>query len=338
MAQRPVYKSDQQIYRADTCDALVEAVDAGSVKLEALARGHYPGRPLNRDDLPRVKSIGFWDAAEPQAWGLDWHRNEGLELTYLESGCIDFATQPERFTLGPGDLTITRPWQPHRVGAPHVGPGRLHWLIIDVGVRRPDQPWHWPSWIVLARRDVDRLTRILRQNEHPVWPAGHEVRRCWKQIARAVESDRAGSHISHLATYVNELLLHVLELFDHQQVTLDERLISTQRSVKLFLDEMVGDVRRLAHPWTVAEMADHCGLGPTQFTSICKQIVNQTPNHYLTHCRVRLAADLLRTDRRLSVTQIAHRCGFASSQYFAKVLREHTSQTPTQLRNNITED
>jgi AraC-like DNA-binding protein len=47
---------------------------------------------------------------------------------------------------------------------------------------------------------------------------------------------------------------------------------------------------------------------------------------------------MLRSDRRLSITQIAHRCGFSSSQYFAKVLREHTGKTPTELRESTSKD
>ncbi|MEI9960533.1 MAG: hypothetical protein WDM76_05170 [Limisphaerales bacterium] len=35
--------------------------------------------------------------------------------------------------LAPGHFTITRPWQLHKLGAPNIGPGRLHWLIVDVG-------------------------------------------------------------------------------------------------------------------------------------------------------------------------------------------------------------
>ena len=56
-------------------------------------------------------------------WGLDWHRNEGIEFTWLEQGTLPFATDDVETVLRPGDLTITRPWQRHRVGAPHVTPG-----------------------------------------------------------------------------------------------------------------------------------------------------------------------------------------------------------------------
>ena len=100
--------------------------------------------------LPGVKSLGFWDADHRQDWGLDWHRNEGIELTLLESGRLPFSVDGQDLDLKPGDLTITRPWQLHRVGRPHVTACRLHFLILDVGVRRPHQRWKWPPWLVLS--------------------------------------------------------------------------------------------------------------------------------------------------------------------------------------------
>jgi hypothetical protein len=122
-----------------------------------------------------VKTVGFWDAEHDQQWGLDWHRNEGLELTYLERGTLAFGVDDHQYALHPDDLTITRPWQPHRVGTPHVTAGRLHWVILDVGVRHPHHAWRWPGWLVLTKADIQELTNFLRQNEQPVWHASEEI-------------------------------------------------------------------------------------------------------------------------------------------------------------------
>jgi AraC family L-rhamnose operon regulatory protein RhaS len=102
-----------------------------------LVHSHYPGRKLPRGALLGVKSVGFWDAEGRQDWGLQWHRNEGIEVTFLERGASGFAVEQNEFRLRPDDLTVTRPWQRHRVGDPNIGAGRLHWLILDVSVRRP---------------------------------------------------------------------------------------------------------------------------------------------------------------------------------------------------------
>lgn len=85
-----------QKYEADTCIPLKKACDLGELELSALVRLDYPGRPIPAHMLKGVNSIGYWDADKQQNWGLDWHRNEGLEITYLETGSLDFETEGQK--------------------------------------------------------------------------------------------------------------------------------------------------------------------------------------------------------------------------------------------------
>ena len=178
-----VFSSPGAMYHADRCEPLRAAVRRGEVRLSAFVHRGYPGRPMPASLLPEVSTVGFWDAAGPQTWGLDWHRNEGIELTYLARGRTAFLVEAESFALESGQLTITRPWQRHRVGNPHIGPSRLCWLILDVGVRRPDQSWQWPNWMILSSKDLRRLTAMLSQNEQPVWRANDEIGACFERLA-----------------------------------------------------------------------------------------------------------------------------------------------------------
>ena len=328
----PIHQEHGRIYEADTCRPLEQAVEAGQLRLEALARGQYPGRRLPRHALPGVKTIGFWDAGHDQSWGLPWHRNEGIELTLLESGNAAFAVDGKRSLLKPDDLTCTRPWQQHRVGDPNVAVGRLHWLILDVGVRRPHQPWRWPSWIVLTPGDLKELTDVLRHNEQPVWHATADICRCFRRIGAAVQSDRDGSHISSLAVLVNQLFLLVLEMFRGQPVSLDESLSSVRRTVELFWADLRENAEHLASEWTVSGMARRCGMGVTNFIHHSKQLTNMTPNQYLNHCRLMTASRLLKSQPQRSVTDVALACGFTSSQYFATLFRRHFGSTPRAFR------
>ena len=330
----PIYQERGRTYEADTCRPVVRAVEAGQLQHVALARGQYPGRRLARNALPGVKTVGFWDADRVQDWGLDWHRNEGIEWTLLESGRLGFAVDGQEFSLEPDDLTFTRPWQQHRVGDPHVGAGRLHCLILDVGVRRPHQTWRWPSWIVLTSADQRQLTDILRHNEQPVWHATPEVARSFRRIGAAVAADRDGSRISSLAVHINQLFLSVLEMFRGQEVSLDESLSSARRTVELFWQDVCRNLDHLALEWTVRGMAKRCGMGVTNFIHHSKQLVNMTPIQYLNHCRLTWAARLLKEEPDRSVTDIALACGFASSQYFATLFRRNFSVTPREFRND----
>ena len=333
----PIFQDHGRTYEADTCRPVEQAVAAGQLRLEALARSQYPGRRLPRNALPGLKTVGYWDADHAQAWGLDWHRNEGLELTLLESGGVGFNVDGKDFRLQPDDLTFTRPWQQHRVGDPTVGAGRLHWLILDVGVRRPHQTWRWPSWIVLTPADLKELTDVLRHNEQPVWRATSDVCRCFRRIAAAVEADRDGSGISSLAVHLNQLFLLLLEMFRRQPVELDESLSSARRTVELFWADVRHNLDYLILEWTVSGMARRCGMGVTNFIHHTRQLTNMTPAQYLNHCRLTAAADRLRSQPRQSVTEIALGCGFTSSQYFATLFRRQFGATPREFRSRSSE-
>jgi AraC family L-rhamnose operon regulatory protein RhaS len=314
--QPVTYRSGATVLEADTCEHLAAAAGRGEIELSALVRDPYPGDPLG-PELPGIRTVGTWDARHDQGWGLPWHRNEGIELTLLSRGRLGFATDEGEHALRPGDLTITRPWQRHRVGDPHVTTSRLHWLILDVGVRRPNQTWTWPSWLLAGPAELERLTTFLRHNEHPVWQADAETREAFE---RATAERRPG----RLAVRINELVLALTDLLEHRTPSLDPSLTSSERTVELFLQRLQDE---LDHPWTLDAMAAECGLGRTRFSHYCKRLTNLTPRDYLVRARVRRARELLEQGAS-SVTQVSYACGFASSQYFATVFRRHEGHAP----------
>lgn len=322
------FRANGKTYYADTCLPLVDAWNRKKVKLKALARYTYPGNRLT-NDTKGLNSIGYWDAREAQDWGLDWHRNEGIEIHFLESGTMPYSQENGEMVLSANDLTITRPWEAHKVGNPNIGIGKFYWVILDVGVRQPHQEWIWPDWIMLSDGDLQRLTTILRQNEQPVWKANNEIRECFQKISRAVNTDRKGSNASKVRLYVNELLVCLLDLFDSGNLVLNESLTDSMRSARLFLDELN---EKLSEPWTIEEMAKSAGLGLTRFTYHCKQLTNMTPMQYLTIKRLEKARKLLKREASLSIAEIAYRCGFATSQYFSTVFKKYEKCSPQQYR------
>ncbi len=336
MAQHtPRYQISHKVsFQADKCVALEQGADAGQVRVEALARGRYQGKLLAPNDLPGVCSVGFWDAAREQDWGIDWQRNEGIELTLLEAGRAEFALDEQRTLLAPGQMTITRPWQRHQIGGPHLAASRLHWMVLDVGVRRPNQDWHWPPWLTMTESDRKELTNILRHSEQPVWRGDAEIRHCFQLIAQAVESDESGSNISRLTVRLNELFVLILDMFRSNPMPLNKSLSGSRQTVELFLDDLAENMATLEQPWTLRSMAKTCGLGVTKFVEECREITNLSPVQYLRACRIRAAGELLRTQPEKGVTEIAMSCGFSSSQYFATVFRRETGISPGEFREN----
>ena len=327
----PKYFDPQKkvMYEADSCEPLRQARDSGEIELTTLARGTYPGELLQKDEIPGVKSIGYWNIKKIQDWGLEWHTNEGIEICFLESGNLDFLIKDQKYELQPNDITITRPWIIHKLGSPYVGLCKLHWLIIDVNVRHPHQQWQWPEWIVLNQKDLNELTMYLRQNEQPTWRVNSDLRNCFIHMSKVIKESHQKSYDSVLKIQINTLLVLLLELFREGNITLDQFLTESKRTVELFLKSLES---KLNEEWTVVKMAEYCHLGVTRFTHYCNEISNCSPMEYLNRLRLRKASTLLCSQPRLPVIDVAFMCGFSSNQYFNYVFKKHFRITPNQYR------
>ena len=158
------------------------------------------------------------------------------------------------------------------------------------------------------------------------------LRRCWQEISETLDSARPVSNISRLTVRLNDLFLLLLDILRENKPRLDDSLTSSRRTVHLFLNDLKAHPENLAIDWGVEEMATSCGLGVSQFMQHVRRLTNMTPVQFLTHCRLELAARLLREQRAAHITDIALDCGFASSQYFATVFSRHYGCSPREFR------
>lgn len=336
MTIRPTYQTRHERYEIDRCEPQNRAVREGKIELYALSKGHYPGTPVPENVLPGLSSIGFWNAGAAQDWGLDSHRNEGIEISFLETGTMVFTADQKKFNLRAGHFTITRPWQLHKLGEPNIGPGRVHWLILDVNVRRPHQNWRWPKWVILTKDDLAELTRKLRTNENPVWNSTPAIAHSFRELARNVEAWDQPHSVSRLAVYANQLLVGILDALSKQQHSENEQLTTHRRTIELFLRDLEQGRVDVSHPWSLDQMAKQCGMGVTAFSKYCREIVNSGPVEFLNHCRLNVAARKLREGNGLSITDVAFACGFNSSQYFATCFRQRFQISPRQFVSGAT--
>src|SRR6266446_7570455 len=315
----------------DVCEPQVLAVRTGKIRPTALKKGHYPGVTLLNDTLPGLNSVGFWDCAGPQDWGLDTHRNEGVEIHFVETGNMVFVSDGRRFHLCPGDFTITRPGQLHKLGDPHIGPGRVHWLNIDVGVRSPDDQWRWPCWVTLTPRDLAELTHKCRHNEMPVCKSTPEIAQIFQQIAMCVVQWKTPHSVSRMIANLNQLFVSFLDMPVTQRLIQSSDRGSSRRVVELFLKGLEEHQANCEEFRTLPQMAKHCGMGITSFAKHTRECVNVGPMEFLKQCRLNHAARQLREKPGASITEICFSNGFNSSQYFATCFRKRFHMSPREF-------
>lgn len=88
---------------------------------------------------------------------------------------------------------------------------------------------------------------------------------------------------------------------------------------------------RLAHPLTLAELADEVHLSVYHFIRVFREATGETPHRYLTRLRIEQARRLL-DGTGLTIGQIAERCGFSSPGSLSTAFLAHVGVRPSAYR------
>lgn len=328
------YQNGKEIHQADDCLPLLQAVANNEMELHALGRHSYPGHALKKTEAPGVCSLGYWRCSGEQRHGLSSHRNEGVELTMSLSGVTPVTVEDKQYSLQPGELLVTRPWQVHSVGTPIFATGQVGWLIIDVGVRHPHQEWQWPEWVMLSKTEMQFLTRALRENEDVIRPVPDTLAKTFQQLVRIAMQPDAAHRGSRIVVAVNALLLELFELFEKRPVKYRPALTDASRSIRIFLKRLQ---ETMAEPWSVESMAEACGLGVTHFTRHFQLETGDSPARYLLALRLQTAARRLREEPDLPIAEIARQAGFPYASYFSRVFGERYGCTAALWRSRSEE-
>jgi AraC-like DNA-binding protein len=90
----------------------------------------------------------------------------------------------------------------------------------------------------------------------------------------------------------------------------------------------------LTRSWTREEMASVACLGSTQFWRLCREHYGISPAEKLRRLRMDAAIRLM-GDRKLTLSEIAERCGYPDYFVFSKIFKRTTRFTPTAFRNSL---
>jgi AraC-like DNA-binding protein len=275
------------------------------------------------------------------AYRREEHSHPVLELCYVLAGHAERSVGGERYRVGPGDLFIIRPGEPH--GARVDARDPYHFFAVGFDHRllplgTPAIPEAGPGADVsLAVEQADALEGDLRALERRVIPGGEGAERILRRIL--LELDRVDADgrqrrltILQVQALLVELLVHVARcsLASREDAT---GVRGARVPVRAEFQRLLEWMReRLATPPSLAQMATRVGLSPAHFTVAFRREVGRTPIEHLTALRIDEAARRLAADPSAAITGIALDLGFSSSQYFSLLFRRAKGCTPGQWR------
>ena len=102
---------------------------------------------------------------------------------------------------------------------------------------------------------------------------------------------------------------------------------------QLILNSLIFLEEHYPEPVTVKEMAAASNLSESYFRGVFKEVMGLSPLDYLNRIRISKALEYLQNDQ-MAITDAAIRVGIPDSNYFTRLFKRITGQTPRTFRNN----
>ncbi len=244
--------------------------------------------------------LGICTRAVADAYRPERH-DDAFELTYVERGAADWVVGDQLHAVRAGEALVIPPGAWHGGDGAVMHPCRFWWVICEPG-----------------DRGVAEALRAIAGRPFAVPPALGAL-----GTALVAELRDAGAFAG----------VRVRALLD--QVLVDA--VRAARAAPPPPSARVARVldwidARLEDAPTIAEAARAARLSPTALHRLFVRELGCPPAEWLARRRIARAKQHLRQGRA-SITDLAHRLGFASSQYFATAFRRFTGMSPRAYRD-----
>lgn len=251
---------------------------------------------------------------------LQRHSHTAFEITAVLSGGGTYETKKGSVEFKEGDVFVFSSNETHyitEVCEQGLTILNLHFEPRYLWGKSYDSPLNLNFCFV---HSDDFSVHIKAQDGKEIFDAMH----CIKQEFET----KQGEYILAIRTYVMSMLISLIR--KHKYVDQSDIEVAKNRDIVRTIEYI--DMH-LDSPLTLEELSRVAGNSPTYFSGLFKKSCGITLWDYITARRVEKAVSLLcEANEKLTVLDIATRCGFNNTANFNKAFRKHTGMTPKQMR------
>lgn len=261
------------------------------------------------------------------SWSMEPNRHEFFEMVYIKKGNAVFEIAGQPAAIGPNDIVIIKPNQPHKF----IVKSESGCEFIVLSFKFVNQVQSGFSEVSLedflnfvsGKESGAFITLKVSQK--------NEIVILLNRILKEKESNDIGSE------FLNYLL--VLELFVLISRALKMEWENSIKSESLKIKELIRISAKyidnnFERDISLGDVSKFVFLSPSYFTRAFKEEMGLSPISYLLKVRVERAKELLRdTDQKIS--DIALNVGFSNQQRFNEIFKKYTGAAPLQYRKSV---
>jgi AraC-like DNA-binding protein len=256
------------------------------------------------------------------------HKNQGVEITFVEKGVMEWMVEGRPEKVEAGSVFYTLPWQVHG-SMQSKEPENIVWHVLfhlKKDYSTPQTDFSFRKDLGFNSKESKILSTTLASSTKHCFQATTTLRSLMPALVSELQSTRELRDILAI-TLLRAILVELKRIVNSEVADITTYTQSEQKVQELItiLSSNCGQ------QWTLATMAEHCGIRRTQLCKIFHKLTGSTPMEFLSRIRVEHAKTLLRRSDT-KIIDIAFECGYSSSQYFANNFRQATGMTPSVYR------
>lgn len=263
--------------------------------------------------LPEVPRLGIHKIVEA-APPIEPHTHDGMEICYLVSGEQFFHVNGQDYRLTGNDVFWTFPDEFHESGHRFHGKGLIYWMQVRL-------PRRAKSFLCIHSADSIPLIDALRDLPQRHYVGTKAMKQVFEDAYYAATGPDSDFKRMRTALRIVEWLNLVVDCAGNNPASGPSPDI---RDVLTVIDSGEAD------GFSIGELANLARLSSSHFKAKFRKEIGMPPSEYLNRNRIARAEAMLQSGT-YTVTEVAHRLGFSSSQYFATVFKRYTHHCPSSV-------
>lgn len=248
---------------------------------------------------------------------LKTHAHEGMmEICYCDKGMQVYEVNGQEYQVRGGDVFITFPNEPHGTAKHPEEKGTLYWLIVQL----PEKE----KFLHYDTKESAIFVKELMSIKERHFKGAEVMKKMLDQIfALHDEPQQQPLHKLQTLNLISNFLLTVIEY--------------AQKNVAREQSDRISEIKNYIHrniyqSLPIELLAKELYMSDSHFKSWFKKEFGMPPVDYILRTRVEEAKKLLQMTDTESITTIAFKLNFSSSQYFATVFKKYTGLSPAEFR------
>lgn len=264
--------------------------------------------------IPELLLLGYQKYTEAFPIPLHLH-NHGYEFVFVEHGNVTWEINGVFYPTNAGHWFYTRPGELHKARFDHMEPSRIWWFIVE-------DPQDNSDFFGLSNKDRESIIDLLEKLPR-VFRADQRVQEQFIRLKSSLE-DESPNQAMFARYQVLDILLGLLQPTPSKTNHAD-----LQEAVVNAVNEIVNSPELR---FSIAEMAKAVQVSSSHFYKLFNRIYGQSPASYMVRIRMERACILLKSD--ITITEVALRLGFETSQHFTTVFKKIIGSSPSEWRKN----